>query len=110
MLFSVHMHAETRWAPSLFLGLTVQVTQLTPHQFLAVVNMEYLGVPVFKRHAKAVSKFFTRKRKGNVREVHLPQLRPRTHTRTRARQARVCLRCHALELHDRHYTPHGLHH
>mmetsp|Transcript_17026 Transcript_17026/g.50813 ORF Transcript_17026/g.50813 Transcript_17026/m.50813 type:complete len:663 (-) Transcript_17026:822-2810(-) len=46
-----------------------KVTQLTLHQFLAITNMEYLGVPVFKRHSKGVSKFFARKRKGNVREL-----------------------------------------
>lgn len=66
--------------------------------------MEYLGVPVFKRHAKAVSTFFNRKRKGNVREVHLPaRLHARTHARTPP--AAIFLKLYSLLLQERQLTP-----
>ncbi len=45
-----------------------QVTRLTPAQFAAVTNLEFLGVPVFKR-TRAGGLFFGRKRKRNVRKV-----------------------------------------
>ena len=45
-----------------------QVTRLTPAQFAAVTNLEFLGVPVFKRKG-AGGLFFGRKRKRNVRKV-----------------------------------------
>ncbi len=46
----------------------LQVTRLTPAQFAAVTNLEFLGVPVFKRKG-AGGLFFGRKRKRNVRKV-----------------------------------------
>jgi hypothetical protein len=45
-----------------------KVTRLTPAQFAAVTNLEFLGVPVFKRKG-AGGLFFGRKRKRNVRKV-----------------------------------------
>ena len=38
-------------------------------QFSAVTNLEYLGVPVYKRASSGSSLFFNRKRKRNTRKV-----------------------------------------
>jgi len=46
-----------------------KVTRLTPQQFAAVSNLEYLGVPVFKRASSGSGLFFNRKRKRNIRRV-----------------------------------------
>lgn len=46
-----------------------KVTQLTMAQFLAVSNLVFLGVPVFKRQTKGVGNFFNKKRKAHVRQV-----------------------------------------
>jgi syntaxin-binding protein 1 len=45
-----------------------KVTRLTPQQFAAVSNLEYLGVPVYKRASSGSGLFFNRKRKRNVRK------------------------------------------
>ena len=50
-----------------------KVTRLTPAQFAAVTNLEFLGVPVFKRN-RAGGLFFGRKRKRNVRKVRRSSL------------------------------------
>jgi hypothetical protein len=44
-------------------------------QFAAVSNLEYLGVPVYKRASSGSGLFFNRKRKRNVRKVGMPQPR-----------------------------------
>lgn len=46
-----------------------KVTQLNMSQFLAVSNLEYLGVPVFKRQSKGAHNLLKQKRKGHIRQV-----------------------------------------
>ena len=58
-------HCSTRGKDG---ATAAQVTRLTPAQFAAVTNLEFLGVPVFKR-TRAGGLFFGRKRKRNVRKV-----------------------------------------
>ena len=45
-----------------------KVTRLTPEQFSSITNLEFLGVPVFKRPGTSCVPF-GRKPKKNVRKV-----------------------------------------
>ena len=53
----------------------VQVTRLSPQQFSAITNLEFLGIPVFKR-TRSTGLFFGRKRKRNIRKVGAASLLP----------------------------------
>lgn len=50
-------------------GWSLMLRHCAAAQFAAVSNLEYLGVPVYKRASAGSSRFFNRKRKRNVRKV-----------------------------------------